>query len=95
MALSRDEVKHIAMLAKLSLTEEEIDMYAEQLSEILGYFDLLQELDTEDIQPTSTILSIRTVLRDDVPEQHMSRDELLENAADRDEVMFRVKAVLD
>lgn len=95
MSISRDEVAHVARLARLNLTDEELSLYQGQLSELLGYFDKLSELDTEDIQPTSTILSVQTVLRDDQPHTEVEQEALLQNAADKERGMFRVKAVLD
>lgn len=95
MSISRDEVAHVARLARLNLTDEELSLYQGQLSELLGYFDKLSELDTEDIQPTSTILPVQTVLRDDQPHTEVEQEALLQNAADKERGMFRVKAVLD
>ncbi len=95
MAISREEVDHMASLARLNLTDEEAEMYREQLSELLGFFNKLSELDTDDIQPTSTILPAQTVLRNDEPKVNVSQEALLKNAANESKNMFKVKAVLD
>jgi len=88
-------VEHIAELAKLQLTEQEIDLYAGQLSAILEYAERLQELDTDAIPPTASVLPLRNVLRPDVARPSLPRDEALANAADAAEHQFRVEAVLD
>lgn len=95
MTLTLLEVEHIAELARLRLTEEEKALYREQLSAILDYFAQLQELDTSDIPPTSSVLSPRSVLRPDEPKPGLSLEELLSNAPDREENQFRIPPVLE
>ena len=67
MKLTREEVQHIAELARLALSDEELALYQEQLSAILEHFERLQELDTEVIPPTATVLPLRSVMRADEP----------------------------
>ncbi|GBD08168.1 Aspartyl/glutamyl-tRNA(Asn/Gln) amidotransferase subunit C [Candidatus Thermoflexus japonica] len=95
MALSREEVEHIAELAKLALTDEEKSLYAEQLSAILDYFRKLQEVDTSDIPPTATVLPIRNVFRPDEPGEPMPRELLLQNAPAQADGCFQVQPVLE
>ncbi|SNB61928.1 Asp-tRNA(Asn)/Glu-tRNA(Gln) amidotransferase subunit GatC [Thermoflexus hugenholtzii] len=95
MAISREEVEHIAELAKLALTEEEKTLYAEQLSAILEYFRQLQEVDTSGIPPTATVLPIRNVFRPDEPGEPMSREELLRNAPAQADGCFQVQPILE
>lgn len=95
MKLNRAMVEHIAELAKLQLTEEEIDRYAEQLSDILAYAEKLQALDTDAIPPTASVLPLRNVLRPDEVAPSLPRDEVLANTADTAEGQFRVDAILD
>lgn len=95
MALSREEVEHIAELAKLALTEEEKVLYAEQLSAILDYFRKLQEVDTSDIPPTATVLPIRNVFRPDEPGEPMPRELLLQNAPAQADGCFQVQPILE
>lgn len=97
MALTLEEVEHIAELAKLRLTDEEKARYREQLSAILDYAERLRRLDTSAIPPTATVLPLRTVLRPDVVEASIDRDRLLEGAPDADPSrgMFRVPPVLE
>jgi aspartyl-tRNA(Asn)/glutamyl-tRNA(Gln) amidotransferase subunit C len=93
--IDRQMVEHIAELAKLQLTEQEIDLYAGQLSAILEYAERLQAVDTDAIPPTASVLPLRNVLRPDVIKPSLSRDEALANTADATEDQFRVEAVLD
>ena len=95
MVLTLAEVEHIARLARLSLTEEEKELYREQLSAILDYANRLQSLDTTSIPPTSSVLPERSVLRPDRAKPGLPRDELLENAPDVEGGMFRVPPVLE
>jgi aspartyl-tRNA(Asn)/glutamyl-tRNA(Gln) amidotransferase subunit C len=95
MTLSLEEVEHIAELAKLALTVEEKERYREQLSAILDYAARLQTIDTSDIAPTATVLPLHTILRDDASRPGAPRDELLKNAAEQEDGMFRVEVVLD
>jgi len=95
MPLTLKEVEHIANLARLDLTDEEKARYREQLSAILDYFAQLRELDTSGIQPTSSVLPLRSALRDDEPRPGLSLDELLLNAPDTEADQFRVPPVLE
>jgi aspartyl-tRNA(Asn)/glutamyl-tRNA(Gln) amidotransferase subunit C len=95
MKLSREEVINIAELAKLDLTDQEIDQYASQLSAILDYAAKLDQLDTADIPPTATVLPLENVMRDDVVRPSLSREQVVANAAAALEGQFRVDAVLE
>ncbi|MGD8554943.1 MAG: Asp-tRNA(Asn)/Glu-tRNA(Gln) amidotransferase subunit GatC [Anaerolineales bacterium] len=95
MALSIEEVRHIALLARLDLTPEEEQRYREQLSAILDYANRLQQIDTAHISPTATVLSLQAPLRQDVPRPSTPRSQILSNAPESKEGMFRVPPVLD
>lgn len=95
MTIDRAMVEHIAELAKLQLTDQEIDLYAGQLSAILEFAGRLQALDTDAIPPTASVLPLQNVLRPDVAQPSLPRDEALANAADAADGQFRVEAVLD
>lgn len=95
MKLSRDEVQHIAELARLALTDEELALYQEQLSAILEYFERLQEIDTEAIPPTATVLPLRSVMRSDEARVSLAREDILANAPDAERGCFKVPAVLE
>jgi aspartyl-tRNA(Asn)/glutamyl-tRNA(Gln) amidotransferase subunit C len=95
MKLTREQVEHVAHLARLSLTDEEIERYREQLSAVLDYAEMLNEIDTTAIPPTATVLPLRTVLRPDEPKPSFSPDDILANAPYRDGQFFRVHAILE
>jgi aspartyl-tRNA(Asn)/glutamyl-tRNA(Gln) amidotransferase subunit C len=95
MSLTLEEVEHIAELARLRLTDEEKARYREQLSAILDYFAQLQELDTADIPPTSSVLPPRSVLREDQSRPGLDLNELLHNAPEADNRQFRIPPVLE
>ncbi len=93
--LSREEVLHIAELAKLKLTEEEIRLYQEQLGRILEYFKKLEELDTTDVEPMAHVLDVSNVLRPDEPRPSVSQEEALKNAPKRRDGYFEVPQVIE
>ena len=95
MKLSREKVQHIAGLARLALSDEELALYQEQLSAILAHFEQLQALDTEAISPTATVLPLRSVMRDDDPRPPFSREDILANAPAAEGGCFKVPAVLE
>jgi aspartyl-tRNA(Asn)/glutamyl-tRNA(Gln) amidotransferase subunit C len=94
MAISRDEVKYIAGLARLTLSEDEITLYAQQLSDILGYIEQLNELDVDNVEPMSHVLDIINVMREDKHLPSLSREEVMANAPDHDGEHFKVPRVV-
>lgn len=95
MAITIEEVRRIAFLARLKLSQEEEKRYARQLSAILDYAARLQEVDTSTIPPTATVLPLRAPMRADVARASTPRDKLLANAAAKKAGMFQVPPVLD
>ncbi len=95
MALTLEEVEHIAALARLRLTDAEKALYREQLSAILDYMVMLRRLDTSGIEPTATVLPLRSVLRPDEVRPSLSPAELLANAPAVANQMFQVPPVLE
>ncbi len=93
--LNRDTVLHIAELAKLTLSDRETALFAEQLSEILAYAERLNELDTDSIAPTAQAIYRRNVLRADEPRPSLTPDQALANAPRREGDLFRVQQILD
>jgi aspartyl-tRNA(Asn)/glutamyl-tRNA(Gln) amidotransferase subunit C len=94
--LTREQVTHVAWLARLSLTDAEVDLYAEQLSGILGHIDRLLELDVDDIPPTAMAVEAAVnIVRPDLPRPSWPQHEVVANAADVDEGSFRVRAILE
>ena len=95
MPLERSQVEHIASLARIGLTEEEIEMCGEQLSQILEQFEVLNELDTSGVTPTGHAGGLQTVMRDDLAEDSLDSEDVLKNAPRREGEFFRVNAVLE
>lgn len=95
MKLSKKEVEHVALLARLELTEEEKERFAEQLSDILTYVEKLQELDTTDVPPTSHVLPLTNVMRQDEPRESLPVEEVLANAPDAAAGCFRVPRIIE
>jgi len=95
VGLSREEVRHVAELAKLGLTEEEKGLFSEQLSAILDYAERLQELDTEDVPPTAHSIHLQNVMRDDEVTPSYPREDILANAPQSEQGSFKVQAVLE
>ncbi len=93
--LTIEEVETIAELAKLTLTDEEKTMFQEQLSNILDYAEMLQQLDTTGIPPTASALALKNVMRPDVVDLSLENEDALYNAPQAEEGSFRVKAVLE
>ena len=95
MKLSHDEVLHIALLARLGLTEAELDKFREQLSNILENFEILQQVDTSNIPPTAQSIPLQNVVRDDEVAASLPESEILANAPRKEGDFFRVRAVLE
>jgi aspartyl-tRNA(Asn)/glutamyl-tRNA(Gln) amidotransferase subunit C len=95
MKLSLEEVLHIARLARLGLTEAELDRLGEQLSNILENFEILQRVDTNDVPPTAQPIALQNVMRDDEVVPSLSAEDILSNAPRREGDCFRVRAVLE
>ncbi len=95
MKLSREEVLHIALLARLGLTETEVDRLREQLSNILENFEVLQQVDTSDIPPTAQSIALQNVMSDDEVVPSLPQSQVLANAPRKEVDFFRVKAVLE
>jgi aspartyl-tRNA(Asn)/glutamyl-tRNA(Gln) amidotransferase subunit C len=93
--LSKKEVENIAKLARLELTDDEIKTYSEQLSDILGYVDQLQEVDTENVEITSQVTGLSNVMREDKVEACENPEELVALAQESEDGLIKVKAVFD
>lgn len=94
MAVSKKEVEHIAELARLELSEQEIESYTTQLNKILEYMDKLRELDTENVIPLSHPIEGTNVFREDEVKPSIDREEALKNAPSKDEEFFKVPKVI-
>ena len=95
MKLNREEVLHIALLARLGLTETEVDRLREQLSNILENFEVLQQVDTSGVSPTAQSIALQNVVSDDEVTASLPPSQILANAPRKDRNFFRVRAVLE
>ncbi|MGD9047255.1 MAG: Asp-tRNA(Asn)/Glu-tRNA(Gln) amidotransferase subunit GatC [Anaerolineae bacterium] len=95
MKLSLAQVEHVAKLAQLALTDQEKELFREQLSSILQYAERLQELDTGDIPPTASVLPLESVMRDDEVQPSLPLADVLTNAPAVENNCFRVPVVLE
>ncbi|OPA74343.1 asparaginyl/glutamyl-tRNA amidotransferase subunit C [Paenibacillus selenitireducens] len=95
MSISVKDVEHVAKLARLSLTDEEKEQFTGQLNAILKYAEKLNELDTDNVQPTTHVLQIHNVMREDENRPSLPIEKVLRNAPDEEDDQIRVPAVLE
>ena len=95
MSLTLEEVKHIANLARLELTEVELTRFCEQLSTILAHFQALQAIDTQAIPPTMSVTTAQGGLREDQPGRCLALDDLFRNAPESEAQLFRVPPIFE
>ena len=93
--ITRVEVEHVARLGRLELTEDEKERMTAQLDAILGYMEKLNTLDTSQVEPTTTVIPMVSVMRDDVVRPSLDREEALANAPDRADAFFRVPRIIE
>ena len=93
-AIDNDLVRHIGLLSRLELTNEQVETFSRQLGGILEYFDKLQELDTDNVEPMAHAVEIHNVFGQDIPRESLSPDEALANAPERDGDFFKVPKVI-
>lgn len=95
MSISKENVKHLAHLARIELRDEEVDKLSAQLKDILGFIDKLTKLDVSKVEPLSHILPINNVLREDKISSSLSPDRTLKNAPRKDKNFFAVPKIID
>lgn len=95
MSVTEKEVRYIANLAKLHLSDEEVDSLAGDMNRILGYMDLLNEVDTSDVEPLDHVVEMESRLRKDEAKTPLSHDDAMKNAPDADSDYFRVPKVIE
>jgi aspartyl-tRNA(Asn)/glutamyl-tRNA(Gln) amidotransferase subunit C len=93
--ITRAEVEQVARLARLELTDDEQERMTAQLDAILGYIDKLNALDTSAVEPTTTVIPMVSVMREDTVRPSLTQEEALENAPDREDVFFRVPRIIE
>ncbi len=94
MKISRAEVEHVALLARLPLSEEEISQYTEQMNSILEYAAMLEQIDTSNVSPTAHAVKLFNVLRDDEVRSSMAQEKVLKNAPEAEDGFFRVPRIV-
>jgi aspartyl-tRNA(Asn)/glutamyl-tRNA(Gln) amidotransferase subunit C len=94
MGISREEVEKVSLLSRLLLSEDELETMTTQMGQILGYMDLLDEVDTEHVEPMAHAVEVSDVFRVDEARPSLARDQALANAPQRDDECYRVPAVL-
>jgi aspartyl-tRNA(Asn)/glutamyl-tRNA(Gln) amidotransferase subunit C len=92
--ISKDQVKYVANLARLAITEDEAEKFTKQLDAIITFAEQLNELDTENVEPTSHVLEIKNVLREDISKEGLPREEVLKNAPEEQDGQLKVPAIL-
>jgi len=95
MKLSREEVQHIALLARLGLSEAEVEKFKLQLSDILENFGILKQADTSNLPPTTQSIALQNVLRPDEAKESYPVEDVLANAPQQDSNCFKIRAVLE
>ena len=93
--ITRKEVEHVARLARLELSEAEKEEMTAQLDAILGYMEKLNQVDTSDVEPTTTVIPMVSVMRDDEVRPSLGQEDALANAPDREDVFFRVPRIIE
>lgn len=95
MSVSKDDVRYVANLARLRLTDDEIDQFQTDMNKILEYMDQLNQVDTSQVEPLEHVLELPAVYRPDVAKTPLSHEDALKNAPDADSDHFRVPRVID
>lgn len=93
--ISKEEVKHVAHLARLAITEEEAEKFAEQLGKITNFAQQLNELDTTNVEPTSHVLPLVNVLREDVAKEGLPLEKVMLNVKDQEAGQIKVPSIME
>ena len=93
--ITMDEVKHVANLARLAITEEEAEKLTNELDAIISFAEQLNELDTENVEPTSHVLDMKNIFREDVSKPGLPVEEVLKNAPDHENGQIKVPAIIE
>ncbi|GGH38817.1 Asp-tRNA(Asn)/Glu-tRNA(Gln) amidotransferase subunit GatC [Paenibacillus segetis] len=95
MSIQSKDVEYVAKLARLNLSDQERETFTEQLNAILQYAEKLNELDTDGVEPTTHVLRLSNVMRDDVVHESLSQEKVFRNAPEEEDGQFKVPAVLE
>lgn len=92
--ISNEQVKHVANLARLEISEDEAEIFTKQLDAIITFAEQLNELDTTNVEPTYHVLDMKNIFREDVKEKGLSREDVLKNAPDHQDGQIKVPAIM-
>jgi aspartyl-tRNA(Asn)/glutamyl-tRNA(Gln) amidotransferase subunit C len=95
LRITTEEVRHIATLARVGMTDDEVERMRDQMSNILEQFDVLSQVDTSGVESTGSLTGSNTAMRDDQVEPSADREDVLSNAPRREGDLIRVRAVLE
>ncbi|KPK42198.1 MAG: glutamyl-tRNA amidotransferase [Omnitrophica WOR_2 bacterium SM23_29] len=95
MSIKDDVVRYVARLARIKLSEKEVKLFAQQLDQILAYVDKLKKLDVKDIPPTSHVMVLKNVFREDQTRPSLTKEEVLKNAPQRKNDFFKVPRIIE
>jgi len=95
MPIKKDAIRYVADLARIGLSQQEEELFAEQLNHILAYMEQLDKLDTKDIEPMSHAVSMGNILRGDTVRSGLSNDDALKNAPEKEEGFFKVPKIIE
>lgn len=93
--ISREDVRYVARLARLNVSEGEIETFTHQLNSILSYMDKLNELDTSDVEPMSHVIDVCNALREDIVQESFTQKVALENAPESEKGFFKVPRIIE
>ena len=93
--ISTEQVKHVANLARLAITEEEAEMFSKQLGSMITFAEQLNELDTDNVEPTSHVLDMKNVMREDIPQEGLPQSVVLKNAPDHQDGQVKVPSIIE
>ncbi|MDA1477131.1 Asp-tRNA(Asn)/Glu-tRNA(Gln) amidotransferase subunit GatC [Bacillus changyiensis] len=93
--ISIEEVKHVAHLARLAITDEEAEMFTKQLDSIITFAEELNEVNTENVKPTTHVLQMKNIMREDDPGKGLPVEDVVKNAPDHKDGYIRVPSILD
>ncbi len=94
MKITQKDVEHVAMLARLSINENELEVFTQQLNNILDYFEKIKKLDTSAVEPSTHAININNVFRDDRTGQSLALDAVIENSPERKDGFFKVPKII-
>ncbi|QED46475.1 Asp-tRNA(Asn)/Glu-tRNA(Gln) amidotransferase subunit GatC [Cytobacillus dafuensis] len=93
--ISTDQVKHVANLARLAITEEEAEMFKKQLDAMISFAEELNEINTDHVEPTSHVLDMKNVMREDKPQEGLPQSEVLKNAPEHQDGQVKVPSIME